>query len=92
MLDNVVIGIAIAPNATGTVSATRVSTTAFSGLKPRPISITEPMATGVPKPASASISAPKQKATMIAWTRWSSEIAPNDRLRTSKWPDSTVML
>ena len=29
----------------------------------------------MPKPASASSSAPKQNAMITAWTRWSSEIA-----------------
>jgi hypothetical protein len=33
-----------------------------------------------------------QNATMTAWTRWSSEMAPNERLRTAKRPVSTVML
>jgi len=50
------------------------------------------MATGVPKPARASSSAPKQKATMTAWILWSSLILANDRRRTSKWPVTTVML
>ena len=54
------------------------------GLKPSAISMTEVIATGVPKPASASISAPKQKATITAWTRWSSEMAPNERRSTAK--------
>jgi hypothetical protein len=46
----------------------------------------------VPNPASASSSAPKQKAMMIAWIRWSSEIVANDRRSTAKCPVSTVML
>ena len=33
------------------------------------------MATGVPKPASASSSAPKENAMITAWMRWSSEMA-----------------
>jgi hypothetical protein len=90
--DRVVIGMAIAPNATGAVFATRAIAAALIGLKPSAIIITAVIATGVPKPASASMSAPKQKATMTAWTRWSSEMAPNERLRTAKWPVSTVML
>ena len=54
--------------------------------------MTAVIATGVPKPASASSSAPKQNAMITAWMRWSSEIAPNDRRSTAKWPVSTVML
>src|SRR5215207_3699625 len=58
---NCAIANAIAPNATGAVLATSASDAAFIGRKPRAISITALMATGVPKPASASIRAPKQK-------------------------------
>ena len=90
--DNVVIGMPIAPKGTGAVLATSASAAALSGLKPSAIIITEVIATGAPKPASASISAPKQKATITAWTRWSSETAPNDRRSTAKCPVSTVML
>ena len=50
------------------------------------------IATGVPKPASASSSAPKQKAMITAWMRWSSEIALNERRSTAKCPVSSVML
>ncbi len=90
--DSVVIGTAMAPNATGAVLATSATAAALMGRKPRAINITAVIATGVPKPASASSSAPKQKAMITAWTRWSSEIAPNDRLSTLKCPVSTVML
>ena len=61
-------------------------------MKPTATSITAVMATGVPKPASASSSAPKQKAMITAWMRWSSEIEANDRRSTAKWPVSSVML
>ena len=54
--------------------------------------MTAEIATGVPKPASASIRAPKQKAMMTAWMRWSSEMLVNERRRTLKCPLSTVML
>ncbi len=89
---SVMIGIAIAPKATGAVFATSATAAAFIGSKPSAISITAVMATGVPKPASASSSAPKQKAMMTAWTRWSSETRPNDRRSTAKWPVASVML
>ena len=88
----VMIGTAIAPNATGAVFATSATEAARIGLKPRPMSMTAEIATGVPKPASASISAPKQKAMRIACTRWSSETVPNERRRTAKCPLSTVRL
>ena len=86
------IGIAIAPKATGAVLATSATDAALIGWKPSAISITEVIATGVPKPARASIRAPKQNAMITAWMRWSSEIAPNERRSTAKWPVSTVML
>ena len=89
---SVMIGIAIAPKATGAVLATSATAAALIGLKPSAISITAVIATGVPKPASASSSAPKQKAMITAWTRWSSEIAPNERRSTAKCPVATVML
>ena len=85
-------GVASAPNATGAVLATSARTAAFSGRKPSAISMTLLMATGVPKPASASINAPKQNAMMIACTRMSSLTAAKDRRSTSKCPVSTVML
>jgi hypothetical protein len=62
----VVIGTAMAPKATGAVLATRATVAAFSGLKPSAISMTELIATGVPKPARASSRPPKQKAMMMA--------------------------
>ena len=70
---SVVIGIAIAPKATGAVSATSASEAARSGENPTPTSITPQMATGVPNPASASSSAPKQNAITTTWMRGSSE-------------------
>ncbi len=86
------IGIAIAPKATGAVLATSATEAAFIGLKPSATSITEVMATGVPKPASASSSAPNEKAMMTAWMRWSSEICENERRSTAKCPVASVML
>ena len=89
---SVVIGTASAPKATGAVFASRATTAALIGLNPRPISMTLVIATGVPKPASASSSPPKQKATMTAWIRWSSLIFAKDRRRTSECSVTTVML
>jgi len=81
---SVVIGIAIAPNATGAVSATSASDAARSGENPSPTSITPQMATGVPNPASASSRAPKQNAITTTWTRGSSETLLKARLRIAK--------
>ena len=89
-LASVRIGVAIAPNATGAVLATSASTAAFIGLNPSAINITEVTATGVPKPASASSSAPNENAIRTAWMRWSSLTRLNERRRTSKCPVSTV--
>ena len=86
------IGTARAPNATGAVLATRATTAAFIGRKPRAMSMTLVIATGVPKPARASSRAPKQNAMMTAWMRWSSLTFANERRRTSKCPVTTVML
>ena len=81
---SVVIGMAIAPNATGAVSATRASAAARSGEKPTPTSMTPQIATGVPKPASASSSAPKQNAMTTTWTRGSSDTLSNALRITAK--------
>jgi hypothetical protein len=87
-----VIGTAIAPNATGAVSATSATATARSGDSPIPTSITPQIATGVPNPASASSSAPKQNAIITTCTRMSSETVANARLSTAKCPVAAVML
>ena len=71
---SVMIGAAIAPNATGAVLANNETTAALIGFMPAAISMAAEMATGAPKPASDSSSAPKQKAMRMAWMRWSSEI------------------
>src|SRR5215475_8092313 len=85
-VDRVTIGVASAPNATGAVFATSANTAARIGVKPSAINMTAVIATGVPKPANASISAPKQNAMMMAWIRLSSLTPPNDRRSTSKCP------
>ena len=72
--ESVTIGVAIEPKATGAVFPISDSAAAFIGEKPSASSITEVIATGVPKPASPSISAPNEKAMITAWIRWSSEI------------------
>ena len=71
---------AIEPNATGAVLPISDSATAFSGWKPSASSITEVMATGVPKPARPSISAPKEKAMIIGLD----PLVVGDRRRTTR--------
>ncbi len=71
---SVMIGAAIAPNATGAVLANNETTAALMGFMPAAISMAAEMATGAPKPASDSSSAPKQNAMRMAWMRWSSEM------------------
>ena len=88
----VTMGVARAPKATGAVLAMRATAAALIGRKPSAMSITTVMATGVPKPASASSRAPKQKAMIIAWIRWSGLTFSKDRRSTSKCPDATVRL
>ena len=72
---SVMIGAAIAPKATGAVLATSATDGGLDRPEADASSITALIATGAPKPASASISAPKQNAMIIAWMRGSSEIA-----------------
>lgn len=84
-------GVPIAPKATGAVLATRATTAAFTGSKPSATSITEQIATGAPKPASASSRAPKQNAMTRAWMRGSSDSRPKERRRMSKCRVRTVI-
>ena len=70
----------------------KAAAAACTGLKPTAMSMTAVMATGAPKPASASISAPNENAMMTAWMRWSSEIEANERRSTAKCPVASVML
>ncbi len=81
----------MAPKATGAVLATRATTAARTGSKPRATSMTALMATGAPNPASASRRAPKQKAMTRAWMRGSSERRPKERRRMSKCWVRTVI-
>ncbi len=89
---SVTIGVASAPNATGAVFASSATDAAWMGRNPSAMSMTAVIATGVPKPASASISAPKQKAMMIAWMRMSGLTRSMDRRSTSEYPLATVRL
>ena len=66
---NAMMGAAIAPKATGAVLANSDTMADFSGAIPAAMSIATEMATGAPKPARDSKSAPKQKATRMARMR-----------------------
>jgi hypothetical protein len=89
---SVVIGMPSEPNATGVVFATSASVAAMIGSNPRPASIDAVIATGAPKPAMPSMSAPKQKATITAWILRSPVARASDRRITSKSPLSTERL
>lgn len=65
-------GIPTAPNAVGTVLATSDAIAAFSGLKPRAISIPMGIATAVPYPDAASRNPPKHHEIRSTWIRLSS--------------------
>ena len=80
------------PNATGAVLAISASDAAMIGSKPSPASIDAVIATGAPKPAIPSISAPKQKATSSSWIRRSPVSRASERRMTSKSPLSTDRL
>jgi len=82
----------MAPKATGAVFATSETAAALTGWKPNAMSITEQIATGVPKPASTSSRAPKQKAMSTAWMRWSSLRRPNERRMTAMCPLRSAMV
>ena len=86
------IGVAMAPNAAGAVLPMSATPAAFSGSKPSARSIPTVMATGAPKPASASSRAPNENATISAWMRWSPETAPTPRRSVWKWPVATVIV
>ena len=74
----------MAPKATGEVSATSARAAARTGEIPSPTSMIPQMATGVPNPASASSSAPKQNAIITTWTRMSADTPLKARRRIAK--------
>lgn len=80
------IGMPIAPKATGAVLPIRHRPAAYSGLKPRPTSSAAVIATGAPKPAAPSRKAPKQKPTRIICRRWSGVTDRIDERTTSNCP------
>ena len=79
-----------APKATGTVFASSAMRAARIGENPMATSIAAAMATGAPKPASASSRPPKQKAINRPSTRGSSLIRKNVLRRSSNLPEITV--
>ena len=66
------------PQATGAVLASKHSTAAWNGGKPRPIRKAPAIATGAPPPPVPSRKAPKQNAMRIACRRESEERAAID--------------
>ena len=87
----VVMGIAIAPKATGAVLAISTSVAVLRGLSPRARIIVAVIATGAPKPARASSRPPKQNAMSMAWMRRSPPPMVSKMVRrSSKRPESTV--
>ena len=89
-LPAVMIGMPIAPNATGAVLASSTVAAARIAEKPSETSMTPVIATGAPKPASASSRPPKQNAMMMPWIRGSSETRLNAVRRSSNRPLITV--
>ena len=66
------IGIPIAPKATGAVLTMRQSPAAYKGLNPNPTNNAAVIATGAPKPAAPSKKVPKANPTNNICKRWSS--------------------
>ena len=87
----VVIGMAIAPNATGAVLAMSTTVAVFRGLSPSARIMVAVIATGAPKPARASSRPPKQNAMSTAWMRRSPPPMVSKMVRrSSKRPLRTV--
>ena len=88
----VTMGVPMAPQATGAVLASRLSTADWKGLKPSPTMTAPAMATGVPKPEVPSMMAPKEKAMSSTWSRRSKEMWTIDSLTISNFPVVTVIV
>ncbi|MNT77164.1 hypothetical protein D3C72_2162450 [compost metagenome] len=67
-----IIGIPMAPNATGAVFTIKQSPAAYKGLKPKPTNNAAVIATGAPKPAAPSRKVPNANPTNSICKRWSS--------------------
>ncbi len=78
------------PSGVTTELASSDAAAARTGGRPAPMSTTVETTMGVPKPATASSSAPNRKAMTMVRIRGSGDIRPKARVRTSKCPDSTV--
>ena len=90
---SVVTGTPSAPKATGAVLKIKVNTSASSAGKPTRIRSDEVIATGVPKPAMPSSSAPKQKPITTSTTRRSlGRWLRTQARKASKRLDSTAIL
>ena len=87
---SVTIGIAMDPNATGAVFASRQMAAAWNGEKPRPASMAAATATGVPNPAAPSRNAPNAKAISSVCKRGSRVRLRSECLMASNLPVSSV--
>src|SRR6478609_5735975 len=90
--DATVMGIPIAPNATGAVFAIKQIPAAYNGLNPSPTNIAAVMATGAPKPAVPSKNDPNEKAIRSACNLLSEVIEAMKCLMISNCPLLTVTL
>jgi hypothetical protein len=91
--ERAIIGMPSAPKATGAVLAISAVSTARRAGCPRPTSRQAVTATGAPKPAVPSSSAPKQNATSTTWMLASPEACCSiQRRKRSNFPVSCVRL
>src|SRR5438445_621602 len=84
--DRPTIGLPMAPQATGAVLASRLSTADWNGANPRPTIIAPAIATGVPNPLVPSMIAPNEKAISRHCRRRSNEMCVIDSLTISNFP------
>lgn len=87
---SVTMGMAMEPNATGAVLASRQMAAAWNGEKPSPASMAAATATGVPNPAAPSRNAPKANAMRSVCNRGSRVRLRRECLMASNLPVSSV--
>ena len=87
---SVTIGIAMDPNATGAVFASRQMAAAWKGEKPSPASMAAATATGVPNPAAPSRNAPNANAMSSVCSLGSRVRLRSECLIASNLPVSSV--
>src|SRR5438105_10793964 len=84
--DRPTIGLPMAPQATGAVLASRLSTADWNGANPRPTIIAPAIATGVPNPLVPSMIAPNEKAIFFFKQKTAYEMCVIDSLTISNFP------